>query len=292
MRGKILVVYNDEIGDEFAFIEKNKMLIDAAKKFNIALTFRSNTQLYTYIDNDEVKSHDSYGTYDYCLFFNKDAHLAKNLEMMGVKVVNPSKALDICENKANMYQELATTNVNIPKTVIFPSINPNNQKSIYDFIQNAISDLGLPLVIKDFYGASGENVFLARTKEDIYKIISEHSYSRLLFQEYITESSGSDIRIFVIKNKVVASLRRQGSGSDFRSNVGLGGSMSAYIPTYSDEQLAINAAKTLGCDFAVVDILRSINGPVVCEVNATANINHFYDVCKVNIAELLFKQIK
>ena len=53
MRGKILVVYNDEIGDEFTFIEKNKMLIDAAKKFNIALTFRSNTQLYTYIDNDE-----------------------------------------------------------------------------------------------------------------------------------------------------------------------------------------------------------------------------------------------
>ena len=147
---------------------------------------------------------------------------------------------------------------------IFEIATKKEKKSIYDFIQNAISDLGLPLVIKDFYGASGENVFLARTKEDIYKIISEHSYSRLLFQEYITESSGSDIRIFVIKNKVVASLRRQGSGNDFRSNVGLGGSMSAYIPTYSDEQLAINAAKTLGCDFAVVDILRSIDGPVLC----------------------------
>ena len=292
MKGKILVVYNDEIGDEDSFIEKNKMLVESAKKNNITLSFKSSAQLYTFIDNDSVKSKDSYGTYDYCLFFNKDSYLAKNLEIMGVNVVNPSKALDICENKANMYQQLVTTNINIPKTVILPSVNANNQKSILEFVQNSIDDLGLPLVVKEFYGTSGESVFLARTKDDLLKIINEHKTSRLLFQEYITEASGSDIRIFVIKNKVVASLRRQGGGSDFRSNVGLGGTMYNYIPTYNDEQLAINATKTLGCEFAVVDILRSINGPVVCEVNATANINNFYNVCKVNIADLLFKNIK
>lgn len=293
MRGKVLVVYYDAIGDESKFIEQNQLLIKTAKDMNITLAFRSNTQLYTYIDNNMVKTHDSYGTYDYCLFFNRDAHLAKNLEMMGVKVVNCSRALDICENKANMYQELAGANISVPKTVILPTLNDNNHYDMNEFIQNAINDLGLPMVVKEFYGSSGDTVYLAKTKEEVFNLVKQHGQtSRLLFQEFITEAKGCDIRIFVIKNKVVAALRRQGSGRDFRSNVGFGGVMYNYIPTYGDEQLAINSAKAVGCDFAVVDILKSINGPVVCEVNATSNINHFANVCKVNIAQLLLKNIK
>lgn len=292
MRGKVLIVYYDAIGDENKFIEQNQLLVETAKKMNITLAFKSNTQLYTYIDNNAVKTHDSYGTYDYCIFFNRDAHLAKNLEMMGVKVVNCAKSLDICENKANMYQELASAHINVPKTTILPPLNDNNHYDMNEFVQNAISDLGLPLVVKEFYGNSGETVYLAKTKEEVFKLVESHKDTRLLFQEFITEAKGCDIRIFVVKNKVVAALRRQGSGRDFRSNVGLGGARYNYIPTYGDEQLAINAAKTVGCEFAVVDILKSINGPVVCEVNATANICKFSEVCKVNIIELLFKNIK
>ena len=98
--------------------------------------------------------------------------------------------------------------------------------------------------------------------------------------------------MIVIKNKIVASLRRQGSQGDFRSNLTLGGTMSNYIPTYIDEQLAINATKAIGCEFAIVDILKSINGPVVCEVNTSANVNNFYKACSVDIPTLLFKTIK
>ena len=106
------------------------------------------------------------------------------------------------------------------------------------------------------------------------------------------EASGSDIRLFVIKNKVVASYRRRNSGGEFRSNLSLGGSMDKYIPTYLDEQLAVGATKAVGCDFAIVDILKSINGPVVCEVNTSASVNHFYEACGVDIPQLLFKSIK
>ncbi|MBO5884460.1 MAG: RimK family alpha-L-glutamate ligase [Clostridia bacterium] len=291
MRGKVLVVYDDSIGEE-EFISKNKLLIDAAKENNITLAFKSNSDLYTYIDNNNVKGNDTYGTYNYCLFFNKDAYLAKNLEMMGVKVVNCSKAINLCENKANMYQELTKTNINIPKTVIFPTHGTINSKKTADFLQNAINDLGLPVVVKGFFGGTGNNVYLARTKEQLMQIVEKMNGFQVLIQEYILESSGTDIRVFVIKNKVIAAIRRQGSAGDFRSNVGLGGSMTKHIPTYTEEQLAINAAKQVGCDFAIVDILKSINGPVVCEVNTTANVNNFYKICDVNIPELLFKTIK
>lgn len=291
MRGKVLVVYDDTIEEE-EFISKNQLLIDAANNNNITLAFRSNSQLYTYIDNNNVRSNESYGTFNYCLFFNKDAHLAKNLEMMGVKVVNCSRAINLCENKANMYQELAKTNINIPKTVIFPTLTSFNTKKVNDFLQNAINDLGLPVIVKGFYGQTGSNVYLAKTKDQLFEIIQKMQGHQILIQEYILESSGTDIRMFVVKNKLVASLRRQGLSGDFRSNIGLGGTMSKYLPSYTEEQLAINATKQIGCDFAIVDILKSINGPVVCEVNTTANVNNFHKVCEVNIPEILFKNIK
>ena len=65
-----------------------------------------------------------------------------------------------------------------------------------------------------------------------------------------------------------------------------------YIPTYADEQLAIKAAKAMDCDFAIVDILKSINGPIVCEVNTSANVNNFAKCCDVDIPGLLLKSIK
>ena len=47
----------------------------------------------------------------------------------------------------------------------------------------------------------------------------------------------------------------------------------------------------MGCEFAVVDMLRSVTGSLVCEVNSTANINNFYETTGVDIAELLFREV-
>ncbi len=291
MRGKVLVVHDDSLSEE-EFKDKNKLFIESARNNNIVLDFKANSALYTFIDNNSVKCHDSYGTYDYALFFDKDVHLARNLEMMGVKVVNSARAIDLCENKANMYQQLANSNINIPKTVIFPIMTRYNRLRAKLFLDDAVEDLGLPIVIKEWYGDFGKNVYLAKTKEDVYNIVDKLQGKQILLQEFILESSGTDIRMFVIKNKVVASIRRQGASGDFRSNLALGGTMQNYIPSYIDEQLAINASKVIGCDFAIVDILKSINGPVVCEVNTTANVNNFYNTCNINIPDLLLKSIK
>lgn len=283
--------HSDEIS-ESDFIEKNQSFIDAAKRNNIVLEFKSNEQIYSYVDNDSVKCHDSFATFNYAFFFDKDVWLARNLEMMGVRVVNCSQAIDLCENKANMYQQLAKHKVNIPKTVIFPTMSEYSEKKAMHYINEAINDLGLPIVVKEWTGDAGRKVYLAKSKQQIIDIVNDLKGHQILFQEFVLESSGSDIRLFVIKNKVVAAIRRQGLSGDFRSNLGLGGTMYKYIPTYNDEVLAISAAKAVGCDFAIVDILKSINGPVVCEVNTTANVNNFQKMCEVDIPELLLKSIK
>ena len=88
---------------------------------------------------------------------------------------------------------------------------------------------------------------------------------------------------------MVAALRRESANGNFRSNVGLGGKLTQYIPTVIETKLAIDATRVMGCDYAVVDMLRSVTGSLVCEVNTTANISNFYKVAGVDVYEMLIR---
>lgn len=285
---KALVVLDASLSED-AFMKQNKLFFDASKNLGISLVVKKNAEIYTYLNNTKVKSYESFGTYDFVFFLDNDVWLARNLEMLGIKVFNSSSAIDMCENKASMYQTLIKNNINIPKTVILPSVVDFDLNYISDFVSQAIDDLGLPLIVKQWYGDYGKGVFLAKTRNDVFDLIKKFEGRELMLQEFISESAGTDIRICVVKNKVVAALRRIAAHEDFRSNLALGGSMEKHIPTYLEQKLAVDACAATGCKFAVVDILKSINGPVVCEVNTSSNITNLQQVADTNIAEMIFK---
>ena len=284
----LLVVFNESIPDE-VFKQKNAHLLEMAKKHNVAVTLKSNSEIYTFLDTNMVKSFSGNLNYDCCLFFDHDAYLAKNLETLGMKVVNCARAFLLCENKANMYQELISNHISIPKTFILPAQNVYKREGIQKFVDEAINELGYPLVIKTWYGTSGEGVFLIKKKEDVFAVIDKFKGENILLQEFIGESAGTDVRLLVIKGKVVAALRRESASGNFRSNANLGGNLSQYIPTVVETKLAIDATRVMGCDYAVVDMLRSVTGSLVCEVNTTANISNFYNICKVDVYDMLLK---
>lgn len=289
---KVLIVY-DANTDEKSFEVQTKLLFDAAKKLGISITARSNVQIYTMLNNTKVKSFESYANFDFALFLDDDVWLARNLEMLGLKVYNNSRAIDICENCANMYQQLIKCGVNIPKTVILPSaLSEYKKETIHPFVDQIIDDLGLPIIIKQWFGDLGRGVHLAKTREQAYEIVDRFEGRELLFQEFISEASGTDIRMYVVRNKVLASLRRTAGKEDFRSNTNFGGIMEKHIPTFVEQKLALDACKAVGCEFGVVDILKSINGPVVCEVNTSANIQYFQEVSDFNVAEQILKALK
>ena len=289
---KVLIVY-DANTDEKSFDVQTKLLFDAAKKLGISITARSNVQIYTMLSNTKVKSFESYANFDFALFLDDDVWLARNLEMLGLKVYNNSRAIDICENCANMYQQLIKCGVNIPKTVILPSaLSEYKKETIHPFVDQIIDDLGLPIIIKQWFGDLGRGVHLAKTREQAYEIVDRFEGRELLFQEFISEASGTDIRMYVVRNKVLASLRRTAGKEDFRSNTNFGGIMEKHIPTFVEQKLALDACKAVGCEFGVVDILKSINGPVVCEVNTSANIQYFQEVSDFNVAEHILKILK
>jgi ribosomal protein S6--L-glutamate ligase len=107
----------------------------------------------------------------------------------------------------------------------------------------------------------------------------------ILIQKYIEESNGEDIRIFVVGNKVIASMKRTSAVDEFRSNVHRGGFTEAIEPTAKEQYIALNATKHLGLGVAGVDIIRSKNGPLLIEVNASPGLQGIEVATGVNIAK-------
>lgn len=115
--------------------------------------------------------------------------------------------------------------------------------------------------------------------------------ANILVQEYIKEAGGSDIRCFVIGDRVVAAMKRQAQEGEFRSNLHRGGSASLIKITPEERSTAVRAAKVMGLNVAGVDLLRSNHGPVVMEVNSSPGLEGIEDASGADIASMIIKFI-
>jgi len=207
------------------------------------------------------------------------AAIVKQFEMNGVFSTARSLSISRARNKVRTLQILSRKHIPIPETLF--SINP-------DDIEEQIELLGgPPVIIKLQEGTQGLGVILAETKKSAKSIIDTFYKmdTSILIQKYIEESNGEDIRIFVVGNKVIASMKRTSAVDEFRSNVHRGGSTEAIEPTAKEQYIALNATKHLGLGVAGVDIIRSKKGPLLIEVNASPGLQGIEAVTGVNIAK-------
>lgn len=190
----------------------------------------------------------------------------RQFEMMGVYPLNESVAVSRSRDKLRAAQLLSRKGIGLPITGF-----ANKPDDIDDLIKMVG---GAPLVIKLLQGTQGIGVVLAETKKAAETVIESFLGLNIsvLVQEFIGEAGGSDIRCFVIGDKVVAAMKRQGAEGEFRSNIHRGGSASLVRITPEERSTAVRAAKTMGLNVCGVDILRSNHGPVVMEVNSSPGL--------------------
>ena len=94
----------------------------------------------------------------------------------------------------------------------------------------------------------------------------------LLVQEFVKEAGGADVRLFVVGDRVIAGMKRQGAEGEFRSNLHRGGSASQIKISPEERRTAVTACKALGLKVAGVDVLQSERGPLVLEVNSSPGL--------------------
>ena len=211
----------------------------------------------------------------------------RHFERMGVPVINSSEAIDNVKDKLYTHQILAQSNLDIPNTMLLKHPIDIN------FVEK---NIGFPVIVKKISGSYGRGVFLCENKKQLNQLVTmaeltKKSYD-IIIQEFVKDTWGKDLRVFVVNNKVVGCMMRQSTDEDFRANLSRGGEGFPYEVNEQIEWLSSESSKALGLDIAGVDLLFQNGGFKICEVNSNPGFEGMEQFTKKNIAGEIVSFIK
>lgn len=181
----------------------------------------------------------------------------------GARVVNPVPALLLAIDKARSSWLLWRAGVPTPPAAAVQTL---------DEAVAALAELA-PAVVKPPFGSLGIGVTLLReldaaARDALGAMLRRHGVVYL--QRWVeARPPGTDLRLFVVGDRVPAAIARVAPPGEFRTNVHLGGRVRPFEPTAAMVRLAVRAARILGLDYAGVDVVEGKDGPTVLEVNGT-----------------------
>lgn len=194
-----------------------------------------------------------------------------------VPCLNDERSFLQARDKWQSLQILAQAGIAIPNTVLIGSeFQP----------QDGITQVKSPTILKTLSGSQGIGVILAERTQSAVSILETLKQANVpvLLQDFIEEAQGSDLRCFVIGDRVVASMQRTGQNGEFRANFHRGGTAEKIQLSEEEKAIAVKAAKTLGLDIAGVDLIRSEQGLLVLEVNASPGLEMIEKTNSIDIA--------
>ncbi len=204
--------------------------------------------------------------------------VVRQFEQMDVFCANSSAGISNSRDKLRSLQILSRHQIGIPQTTFV-----RDKKDVLPAIDRVG---GAPVIIKLLEGTQGIGVLLAETVKSAEAIIEllQSQKQNVLIQKFVSESKGRDIRAFVVGDRVVAAMRRVAQGQEFRSNVHRGGVTEPVDLDESYRETAVRAAQIMGLRVAGVDMLESINGPQIMEVNSSPGLEGIEACTQLDVA--------
>ncbi|NMH87451.1 30S ribosomal protein S6--L-glutamate ligase [Flavivirga algicola] len=212
--------------------------------------------------------------------------VVRQFEMMNVFTSATSDAIIRSRDKLRSFQRLSKAGIGMPKTV-FTNYSRDVEKVI-DHVG------GTPVIIKLLEGTQGLGVVLAETKNAAESVLEAFNglQARALVQEYISEAKGADLRALVVDGQVIGAIKRQGKEGEFRSNLHRGGTAEVIKLNEAELKVAMKASRALKLPVCGVDMLQSIRGPLLLEVNSTPGLEGIETGTGKNIAKSIITYIE
>ena len=203
------------------------------------------------------------------------------LQRQGMTIINPPLSIERSVDKYHALSLLEEHGLPVPRT----AVTENHEEAL-----KAFNELGGDVVIKPLFGSRGIGTTRISDLDVATRLFRAIAFYHgvLYLQEFIPHGV-SDIRAFVVGDRVVAAMRRV--AQSWKTNVSLGAKPVALNPPKEIEDLAVKAAQVIGCKVAGVDIMESQNGPVVIELNSQPGWRGLQSVAIVNIAEEIVKHL-
>lgn len=213
--------------------------------------------------------------------------IARQMERLGVTVFNKSSTIETVADKLHTHQVLAENALPTPTTMLakFP-VN-------IDLIEQTI---GFPVVVKTLLGSNGSGVFLIENDKsfnDLMELIGETNPNiQLIFQKFVANSKGRDLRLFVVDGEVIACMERRAKAGGFKANFSTGGTVQEFIPDQVAIDMSIKTAEVLDIQVAGIDLLFTEDGYTICEANTFPGFKGLELACKVNVPQAIFNAMR
>ncbi|MBI4148582.1 RimK family alpha-L-glutamate ligase [Candidatus Woesearchaeota archaeon] len=192
-------------------------------------------------------------------------------------------AFTIGHNKLLAHLKFQVANVPMPRTWVV---------STAESAKKILKKVPYPVVMKMPSGTHGKGVMLADSYESASSMVDALALLKqpFLIQEYV-ETGGTDIRAFVIGDRVVAAMKRVAQPDEKRANLHAGGEAKRIEMDEKTSQIAVRAARAVGAEICGVDILRGPKGAMVIEVNLSPGIQGISKATKVNVGEKIARYL-
>lgn len=209
----------------------------------------------------------------------------KQLQLMGVPVINHYLPIVRAKNKVRTMQILQHEGIPMPRTAVVHNI---------EYIDEAIDRLGsFPIILKVPHGSLGVGVSIVESRRSLRSMLdllaTGLKNQLIIIQEYVKEAKGKDIRVFVVGGKIVAAMERCAKRGEFRANFHQGGSVGLIDLSQEEQDLALRSTKAIGLQVAGIDIIRTAEGPKILEVNSNPGLEGITQATGVNVAYHIVK---
>jgi ribosomal protein S6--L-glutamate ligase len=207
--------------------------------------------------------------------------LLARLESVGVRVVNPPKAIECAVDKYLATSKLAAAGLPVPATMVCQDA---------EGAMEAFEVLGGDVVVKPLFGAEGRGI--VRVSDPDLALRTFRTLERIhavLYVQRFVEHEGFDVRVMVLDGGVLGAMKRR-SPSDFRTNVARSAVGEPHELTDAEADLSLRAAIATGATFAGVDLLYDRAGRCfVLEVNAVPGWRAFTRVSGIDVADRVMR---
>lgn len=328
----IIVFTNNRDSDKNKTLKNIEEAIDNLKKAKCKVI----PKLYTFVSDELTYSTDDSGiltitdgdlTLDFTTISNVDTlvfsrlgvqgrdnceHVVSLLQDRGFLVLNPVRYSELASNKYDTAVLLRKGEIPQPrfcsmtKSILYDEEQYlESMRDVYpEWSKDPDKNEDFKLVCKILDGHGGTGVFMTDGKKlnAILQTIFAVDPERQLIIQRKEEGDGGDIRVHVLtlrdEQKILACMKRQQLGGDFRSNVSLGAKAIKVELTEEQEQIALKAAKISRLPWCAVDIMplkrgsnKEVGDNVVLELNASPGTDGISEVIGFNFINVLLNEL-
>lgn len=238
---------------------------------------------------------------------SRNSDIAYEMESRGIRLINPAKVTRIGNDKQLSYELAGQLGIpymsyvtieyeeysNICSKDATHSISSTPE---WNSIKDKAADFGYPLVLKPIDGHGGSNVYLVKNEDDLLNAFQKicTGYRRKPYRKFLIQRCadvlGSDLRIYLTGNKILASILRS-SGGDFRANFSLGAKASVHTLSREERFIAEELAEALPSDFIGIDLIYHNGGPVFNEIEDAVGSRMLYEKTDLDVVRLFASHI-